>query len=138
MRARDSIIQHLNSLSDMKRRRVEKLEEMIRDSEEVLNMLQTVDSGEEDRIVRTIRRPCMSNTNSLDLSKEALQSITKSIKEAEHEEEQREREKQEREKHEADIRDSINHSIIKTSAEDLMGKAWNARSLFERIMYGCL
>ena len=28
----------------------------------------------------------------------------------------------------------MNHSIMKTSAEEMMGKAWNARSLFDRIL----
>ena len=32
------------------------------------------------------------------------------------------------------IRDSINKEMIRTSAEDLVGKTWNAKGLFDRIL----
>lgn len=85
-------------------------------------------------IIRTIRQPRLSKINSLNVSREAIQSISNTLKKAEEEEEKREQEEKEKQKREAEIRDSMNHSIMKTSAEELRGKAWNARALFDRIL----
>ena len=61
-------------------------------------------------------------------------------KEAEEEEEKpskkelSKREKKEQKRKERAIRDSINKEMIRTSAEDLVGKTWNAKGLFDRIL----
>ena len=118
----------------MKQRRVARLNARIKESEGVLDLLQKVDEGEDDVIIRTIRRPRAGGVDSLNVSSEALQSITKSIKEARQEEEERQREERERQQREAEIRDSMTHSIMRSSAEELKGKVWNARSLFDRVI----
>ena len=124
----------LEEMSKLKQRRVARLKARIHESERVLDLLQKVDDGDEDVIMRTIRRPRAGGVDSLNVSSEALQSISKSIKEARREEEEREREERERQQREAEIRDSMTHSIMKSSAEELKGKVWNARSLFDRVI----
>ena len=100
--------------------------------------MDNVQEGEDDIIMRLVRKPRLDKVNSLNLSSEALQSITKTLKKAEEEEEEKKRLEKEKQQREAEIRDDMNHSIMKTSAEELMGKAWNARSLFDRILsYVC-
>lgn len=84
--------------------------------------------------MRLIRRPRLDKVNSLDLSSEALQSISKTLQKAKEEEEEKERIEKEKQQREEEIRDDMNHSIMKASVEELKGKAWNARSLFERIL----
>lgn len=76
--------------------------------------------------------------NALSVSDEALQSISKTIKNAEEERKKQIIEEQKQQEREAEIRDSMNHSIMKTSAEDMIGKAWNAPEFFNRILYPCL
>lgn len=64
----------------------------------------------------------------------ALQSITNTLQQAEEEERKQKAEEEERKKKESQIRDIVNKGIMKSSAEDMIGKAWNASALLDRIL----
>ena len=53
---------------------------------------------------------------------------------AEEEERKQKAEEEERKKKESQIRDIVNKGIMKSSAEDMIGKAWNASALLDRIL----
>ena len=63
-----------------------------------------------------------------------MESITNTLKQAEEEERRKKNLEEEQKQKERAFRDSISKEIIRTSAEDMVGKTWNAKGLFDRIL----
>ena len=63
-----------------------------------------------------------------------MESITNTLKQAEEEEQRKRTLEEEQKQKEQALRDSISKEIIRTSAEEMIGKTWNAKGLFDRIL----
>ena len=85
-------------------------------------------------IARVLRReqeviePIGSKTSS-----KAMQIVETTLKKEEEEQQKRKQEEEEQKRKDQEIRDSINREIMRTTAEDLIGKTWNAKSVLSRM-----
>lgn len=108
------------------------------------NMLETLDSikpreGEGDWVIEQIPRGKINTVNALQVSSEALKSLQKTIREEEERKEKEEEEEREKQKKQSEIQALMSNGMMRSGAEELKGKAWNARALFERILWSvCL
>lgn len=90
---------------------------------------------DEEEIRRTLRRPRSIVTPvNLNTSSKAMESIRNTLKQAEEEERRKKELEEEQKRKERALRDSISKEMIRTSAEDMVGKTWNAKGLFDRIL----
>ena len=101
--------------------------------EETQDLLETF-AAEPPVIRRTLKRPRQQATVNLNTSTRAMETIRNTLRQAEEEEKKKKEPEEEQKRKERAIRDSINKEMIRTSAEDLVGKTWNAKGLFDRIL----
>ena len=119
----------------MKKRHVEYLRKEIEECERISGVVDSMTSDDGDVIRRVLYRPRKEPTMvAQSVSAGALQSITNTLQQAEEEERKQKAEEEERKKKESQIRDIVNKGIMKSSAEDMIGKAWNASALLDRIL----
>ena len=101
--------------------------------EETLDLLESF-ASEPEVIRRTLKRPRQQTTVNLNTSTRAMETIRNTLRQAEEEEKRKKALEEEPKRKERAIRDSINKEMIRTSAEELVGKTWNAKGLFDRIL----
>ena len=82
---------------------------------------------------REVIEPIGSKTSS-----KAMQIVEKTLKKEEEERQKRKQKEEEQKRKDQAIRDSINREIMRTMAEDIIGKTWNAKSVLGRMFYDCL
>ena len=82
---------------------------------------------------REVIEPIGSKTSS-----KAMQIVEKTLKKEEEEQQKRKEKEEEQKRKDQEIRDSINREIMRTTAEDIIGKTWNAKSVLGRMFYNCL
>ena len=89
------------------------------------------ESKQAEEHYQIIQKECEELKKSLNEYKEEMVALKKKCEE---EERKQKAEEEERKKKESQIRDIVNKGIMKSSAEDMIGKAWNASALLDRIL----
>ena len=132
---REYLYQAVEEVREMKKRHVEYLRKEIEECDRISGVVDSMTSDDGDVIRRVLYRPRKEPTMvAQSVSAGALQSITNTLQQAEEEERKQKAEEEERKKKESQIRDIVNKGIMKSSAEDMIGKAWNASALLDRIL----
>lgn len=125
----------VEEVREMKRRHVEYLRNEIKECDRISGIVDSMSTDDGDLIRRVLYRPRQEpEMVTQNVSANALQSITDTLQQAREKEQKRKEEEEERKKKENQIRDMVNKGIMKSSAEDMIGKAWNASVLLDRIL----
>lgn len=133
---REYFYKALEEVETMKRRHVEYLQKEIEACERMRDTVDAMSTDDGDVIRRVLYRPRQTASMMVQgVSANALQSITNTLQQAEEEEKRRKQEEEEKKKKESQIRDMVNKGIMKSSAEDMIGKSWNASALLDRILF---
>ena len=133
---REYFYKALEEVETMKRRHVEFLKKEIEECERLKDTVDAMSTDAGDVIRRVLYRPRQTASMMVQgVSANALQSITNTLQQAEEEEKRRKNEEEEKKKKESQIRDMVNKGIMKSSAEDMIGKSWNASALLDRILF---
>ena len=104
------------------------------------DMLETLDSikpreDEGDWLVEQIPRGKTITAGALHVSSEALASVQKTIRAEEERKEKEEKEEREKQEKQSEIQALLSNGMMRSGAEELKGKAWNVRSLFDRVLW---
>lgn len=104
------------------------------------DMLETLDSieprdGEGDWLVEQIPRGKGKPAGQLTVSSEALASVQKTIRKEEERKEREEKEEKEKQEKQNEIQALMSNGMMRSGAEEMKGKAWNVRALFDRVLW---
>ena len=117
----------------MKRRLLTSLTDAMAEATKTVDLVNSL-GGDEDEVVQRVPRARQSTSSSLQVSSEALAMLKRTMQEVKEEEERKEKEKEEQSRKQSELQDMISKGMMKSGAEELRGKSWNTRGLFDRIL----